>query len=64
MCKVCYSCDRGQGWYDRTCLDCCARLIVASRFSRERQETMFDVIAKVRNSPSREAILDKVKELK
>jgi hypothetical protein len=57
---MCDSCNK-LGRYNFNCLQCCARLIKDSRPSKKRQEAMFEVLAKYRNSPSREQILEELK---
>ncbi len=46
------------GVYNLECVMCCSRLVVSLRPSKLHQESMLEVIRRVKGSPSRQAILD------
>ena len=52
------------GVYQHTCVDCCARHVLAGRPLRKQQEQVLAVIAMNRNAPSRDRILQRVKEMR
>jgi len=60
-CKDCNKskCDMYHGGYDMVCLRCCARLVVSARgVGKAQQEAMLESIARAKNSPSRDEVLD------
>lgn len=62
MCRPCSLAEEGMtGAYDFNCVGCCARLVADSRPEKGRQLAMLAVIEKFPGSPTREAILEKLK---
>lgn len=49
--------------YDFNCLDCCVRLVVDSKPSRERAKAMLAVIERFPGSPAREQILEQLRRI-
>jgi len=49
------------GLYALACLQCAAALVLSARPSRLHQEAMFAAIARVRNAPSRNAVIAEIK---
>jgi len=65
MCKMCEVSqkDKCSGGYDFKCLKCCARAIKNARsLGITHQESIFEVISRVRNAPTKEAILGVLNE--
>jgi hypothetical protein len=65
MCKMCVVSqkDKYAGGYDFKCLQCCARAIKNARsLGITHQESIFEVISRVRNAPTKEAILGALKK--
>jgi|LakMenEpi03Aug12_release.lakeMendotaPanAssembly.Ray.scaffolds.fasta_scaffold200662_5 hypothetical protein len=65
MCKMCEVSQNDQfaGGYDFKCLQCCARAIKNARsLGITHQESIFEVISRVRNAPTKEAILGALKK--
>lgn len=54
--------SRGYGVYTLTCVKCCARLVVSARPIKAHQEAMLIVIGKVQGAPSRQKVLECIKE--
>ena len=50
------------GLYALVCLHCAAALVLSARPSRLHQEAMFAAIARVRNAPTRNAIIAAIKD--
>jgi len=61
---TCPHCAMQAGRVDMACLGCCARLVKNARPSRERQEGMFAVIAKYEAAPTKQAIIEYIRESK
>lgn len=49
------------GAYRMQCLDCCARLVLSARPSRDQAAVMLDAIARYPDAPRREQITAAVK---
>lgn len=60
---TCSCCELISGIYDTSCLECCARLVATASPDKAKAMTMLAVIAKNKESPKREAILSRVKEM-
>ncbi|OZB41612.1 MAG: hypothetical protein B7X60_11315, partial [Polynucleobacter sp. 39-45-136] len=63
---ICKSCESAKqrpvsGVYQFQCLACCVRAVASARPSRIHQEAMLAAIARTRDAPSRQAILDGMK---
>lgn len=63
-CKECTkaAASKHHGVYQMTCLMCCARLVVSARFSKMHQEAMLAVIARTHGAPSRQQVLDCIRQ--
>ena len=51
------------GLYALACLHCAAALVLSARPSRLHQEAMFAAIARVRNAPSRSAVIAQIRSV-
>lgn len=54
--------NKHHGGYRMQCLQCCARLVASARPSRPHQEVMLAAIARLPGAPTRQAILDRLKQ--
>lgn len=63
-CEECQKAEasRHHGVYLLTCVQCCARLVVSARPNKAHQEAMLIVIARTHGAPSRQRVLDCIKE--
>ena len=57
---TCKQCDQGGGMYHLGCLECCARLVMSARPSKQRAGAMLAAIARHRDAPEREKITERV----
>lgn len=48
--------------FNLLCLPCCARLVASARPSRSQQEALLAAIARNRDAPKRQAILEAMRE--
>ena len=65
ICEACAtrSANPRSGLYHLDCLDCCARLVMSARPCRRNQEAMLQLIESGRDRPTRESVLQRVREL-
>jgi hypothetical protein len=62
-CTACTAAETGlTGAYDFNCLGCCVRLAGSTRPDKARAAAMLAVIAKFPGSPSRDKIIEKLKD--
>jgi uncharacterized protein (UPF0335 family) len=67
MCKMCEVSqqDRFAGGYDFKCLSCCVRALKKTRpLGRAHQESILEVILRVRGAPTKKSILGELSEKK
>lgn len=60
---TCPDCEKAantkhHGGYRMQCVRCCARLVASARPSRQHQEAMFAAIARFPGAPTRQEVLD------
>mgnify|MGYP000213851792 CR=1 FL=1 len=65
---TCYACDQAAikpncGSYDFSCVQCCARLVKHARPCKDLQEGHLAAIARNPLAPTRQEILDVLKEM-
>lgn len=51
------------GWYQASCLECCARLVLTARPSKRHAGCLIGALLRFPGNPGREAILQRVAHL-